>query len=127
MQLEQAAAKAAAEQAALKHAAKAFCRVAVPALLAPLELLEDVIRNVGEIPGVAEIAATPAIIEGCVKRIGREGKAEFEAPKEKHTLSANEPNEKPTEIRPPKSSPGGDQGLIPAVPEITGLVRHKGS
>lgn len=35
------AAEADAEQAALGIAAKAFCRVAVPALLAPLELLED--------------------------------------------------------------------------------------
>lgn len=42
------AAEAAAEQAALDLAAKAFCRVAVPALLAPLELLEDLIPIVGE-------------------------------------------------------------------------------
>lgn len=41
------AAEAAAEQAALDLAAKAFCRVAVPALLAPLELLEDLIPIIG--------------------------------------------------------------------------------
>lgn len=41
------AAEAAAEQLALDVAAKAFCRVAVPALLAPLELLEDLIPIVG--------------------------------------------------------------------------------
>ena len=41
------AAQAAAEQAALDVAAKAFCRVAVPALLAPLELVEDLIPIVG--------------------------------------------------------------------------------
>lgn len=43
-----AAAEAAAEQLALDIAAKAFCRLAVPALLAPLELLEDVIPIFGE-------------------------------------------------------------------------------
>jgi chitinase len=42
------AAEAAAEQLALDIAAKAFCRVAVPALLAPLELVEDLIPFVGE-------------------------------------------------------------------------------
>jgi chitinase len=41
------AAEAAAEQAALDVAAKAFCRVAVPALLAPLELAEDLIPIIG--------------------------------------------------------------------------------
>lgn len=41
------AAEAAAEQLALDVAAKAFCRVAVPALLAPLELIEDLIPFVG--------------------------------------------------------------------------------
>jgi chitinase len=43
-----AAAEAAAEQAALDIAAKAFCRIAVPALLAPLELLEDLIPIIGK-------------------------------------------------------------------------------
>lgn len=42
------AAEAAAEQLALDVAAKAFCRVAVPALLAPLELVEDLIPFVGK-------------------------------------------------------------------------------
>jgi len=42
------AAEAAAEQLALDVAAKAFCRVAVPALLAPLELIEDLIPFVGK-------------------------------------------------------------------------------
>jgi hypothetical protein len=41
------AAEAAAEQVALDIAAKAFCRVAVPALLAPLELAEDLIPIIG--------------------------------------------------------------------------------
>ena len=44
-----AAAEAAAANAALDLAAKAFCRVAVPALLAPLELLEDVIPIFGKL------------------------------------------------------------------------------
>jgi len=43
-----AAAEAAAEQLALDVAAKAFCRLAVPALLAPLELLEDLIPIIGQ-------------------------------------------------------------------------------
>lgn len=42
------AAEAAAEQLALDVAAKAFCRLAVPALLAPLELAEDLIPIVGK-------------------------------------------------------------------------------
>ncbi|GAB7348914.1 hypothetical protein MBLNU459_g7603t2 [Dothideomycetes sp. NU459] len=81
------AAEAAAEQAALDLAAKAFCRVAVPALLAPLELAEDLIPIVGEILDLAEIAATPALIEGCVKGIEKEGKAEFKIFGKKHSLS----------------------------------------
>lgn len=99
-----AAAESAAEQAALDIAAKAFCRVAVPALLAPLELLEDVIPIFGEIADIAEIAATPAIIQGCVKGIEKEGKAEFKVFGKKHTLSMDKPSEKPTETRPPATS-----------------------
>ncbi|KAE9377607.1 glycoside hydrolase family 18 protein [Stipitochalara longipes BDJ] len=112
-----AAAEAAAEQAALDIAAKAFCRVAVPALLAPLELLEDLIPIVGEIADAIEIAATPGIIEGCVKGIEKEGKAEFKVFGKKHTLSLNEPATKPTDIpdRPPSKTDNppaktGDKG-----------------
>lgn len=43
------AAEAAAEQLALDIAAKAFCRVAVPVPLAPLELIEDLIPFVGKL------------------------------------------------------------------------------
>jgi hypothetical protein len=82
-----AAAEAAAQQAALDIAAKAFCRVAVPALLAPLEALEDLIPIIGEIADAIEIAATPAIIEGCVKGIEKEGSAEFKVFGKKHTVS----------------------------------------
>ena len=82
-----AAAEAAAQQAALDIAAKAFCRIAVPALLAPLEALEDLIPIVGEIADAIEIAATPAIIEGCVKGIEKEGSAEFKVFGKKHTVS----------------------------------------
>ncbi|KAI5244028.1 glycoside hydrolase [Aureobasidium subglaciale] len=99
-----AAAEAAAEQAALDIAAKAFCRVAVPALLAPLELLEDLIPIVGEILDIAEIAATPALIQLCVKGIEKEGKAEFKVFGKKHTLSFDKPTKKPSETRPPTSS-----------------------
>ena len=99
-----AAAEAAAEQAALDIAAKAFCRVAVPALLAPLELLEDLIPIFGEIADIAEIAATPAIIQACVKGIEKEGKAEFKVFGKKHTLSMNQPSVKPSATRPPPKS-----------------------
>lgn len=98
------AAEAAAEQAALDIAAKAFCRVAVPALLAPLELLEDLIPIIGEILDIAEVAATPALIQACVKGVEKEGKAEFKVFGKKHTLSFNKPTEKPTATRPPMSS-----------------------
>ena len=81
-----AAAKAAAEQAALDVAAKLFCRVAVPALLAPLEAIEAAIPIIGEIADIAEIAATPLIIEGCVKGIEKAGKAEFKVFGKTHTL-----------------------------------------
>lgn len=84
-----AAAKAAAEQAAIDIAAKAFCRVAVPALLAPLEALEDLIPFVGEILDIAEVAATPALIRACVKGVEKEGKAEFKVFGKKHTISVS--------------------------------------
>jgi chitinase len=112
-----AAAAAAAEQAALDVAAKAFCRVAVPALLAPLELLEDLIPIVGEILDIAEIAATPALIQLCVKGVEKEGKAEFKVFGKKHTLTVSiktrcvalqanfvqMKTEKPSETRAPES------------------------
>lgn len=53
-----AAAEALAEQAALDIAAKAFCRLAVPALLAPLELLEDVIPIIGKLKFLFKISAS---------------------------------------------------------------------
>lgn len=97
------AAEAAAEQVALDLAAKAFCRVAVPALLAPLELLEDLIPIVGEILDIAEIAATPALIQECVKGVEKEGKAEFKVFGKKQSLSFSKPSEKPT-TRAPEST-----------------------
>lgn len=59
----------------------------MPALLAPLEALEDLIPIFGEIADLVEIAATPAIIEACVKGIEKEGKAEFKVFGKKHTLT----------------------------------------
>ncbi|KAH8899991.1 glycoside hydrolase [Thozetella sp. PMI_491] len=102
-----AAAEAAAEQAALDIAAKAFCRVAVPALLAPLELLEDLIPIIGEILDIAEIAATPAIIQGCVKGIEKEGKAEFKVFGKSETLKMDTPKTKPTDV-PDRTDPKSD-------------------
>ena len=78
----------------------------MPALLAPLELLEDLIPIFGEIADIAEIAATPAIIQGCVKGIEKEGKAEFKVFGKEHTLSFDAPKTKPTDVpdRPPAKS-----------------------
>lgn len=76
----------------------------------------------GIILDIAEVAATPLIIEGCVKGIEKEGKAEFKVFGKKHTLSmgtlclfshnanlanscecSDEPSKLP-ETRPPASS-----------------------
>lgn len=46
-----------------------------------------VLNAIGEIADIAEVAATPAIIEGCVKGIEKEGKAEFKVFGKKHSLS----------------------------------------
>ncbi|KAI1382677.1 family 18 glycosyl hydrolase [Hypoxylon trugodes] len=97
------AAEAAAEQAALDIAAKAFCRLAVPALLAPLELIEAAIPIFGEIADIAEIAATPALIQLCVKGVEKEGKAVFKVFGKKHTLTLDKPSAT-RESRPPESS-----------------------
>jgi chitinase len=123
--LAKSAAEALAAQVALDIAAEVFCRIAVPALLAPLKLLEDLIPIVGkfvssghtlrnwecgitvlegEILDIAEIAATPFLIEGCVKGIEKEGQAEFKVFGKKHTLNMNKPTKKPSATRPPKSS-----------------------
>lgn len=97
-----AAAAAAAEQAVIDAAANGFCRAAVPALLAPLELAEDLIPVVGEFLDVAEIAATPGLIKLCVKEVEKAGKAEFKVFGKKHTLAMK--SGKPSETRPPKSA-----------------------
>lgn len=46
-----------------------------------------VLDVIGAIADLVEIAATPAIIEGCVKGIEKEGKAEFKIFGKKYTLS----------------------------------------
>lgn len=46
-----------------------------------------VVNLLGEIADLIEVAATPAIIKGCVKGIEKEGKAEFKVFGKKHTLS----------------------------------------
>ncbi|KAI9730799.1 MAG: hypothetical protein M1818_008079 [Claussenomyces sp. TS43310] len=97
------AAEAAAAQLVLDAAAKAFCRIAVPALLAPLELVEDLIPFVGWILDAAEIAATPELIQLCAKGIEKEGKAEFKVFGKKKTLSLATKTE-PVSTRPPPSS-----------------------
>ena len=99
--LAKEAAKQAAEQAAIDIAAKVFCRVAVPALLAPLEALEALIPIVGEIADLIEIAATPAIIEGCIQGIEKAGKAEFKVFGKTHSLDPKAPGKAPD--RPPQS------------------------
>ncbi|KAK0100840.1 hypothetical protein ONS95_007287 [Cadophora gregata] len=97
------AAESAAEQLALDIAAKAFCRIAVPALLAPLELIEDLIPFVGWIASAAEIAATPALITLCTKEIEKAGKAEFKVFGKKQTLTLDKKKE-PVSTRPPSSN-----------------------
>ena len=79
---------------------KMLCRVAVLALFAMLEVLEDVIPISGEVTDNAEIAATPAIIQGCVKGIKKEPKAEIKVSEKKHTLSIDKPSGS-AETRPP--------------------------
>ncbi|KAI0124098.1 family 18 glycosyl hydrolase [Xylariales sp. AK1849] len=96
-------AESAAEQAALDIAAKAFCRLAVPALLAPLELIEAAIPIFGEIADIAEIAATPALVQLCVKGVEKEGQAVFKVFGKKHTLSIDKPSAT-KESRPPDSA-----------------------
>ncbi|THW73572.1 glycoside hydrolase [Aureobasidium pullulans] len=112
------AAEAIAAEVALDIAAKAFCRIAVPALLLPLELIEDAIPIVGEILDLIEIAATPAIIQACVKGIEKEGKAEFKVFGKKHTLSMDKPT-KPVTSRPPTSthSPAKTSSNCPRIPK----------
>jgi chitinase len=116
------AAEAAAEQLALDIAAKAFCRIAVPALLAPLELVEDLIPFVGKsknaalvprkthsqiyigwVLDAAEIAATPELINLCAKGIEKEGKAEFKVFGKEHSLTMAT-KDKPVSDRPDKST-----------------------
>ncbi|KAH6658131.1 glycoside hydrolase superfamily [Truncatella angustata] len=97
------AAEAAAEQAALDIAAKAFCRIAIPALLAPLEALEALIPIFGEIADIAEIAATPALIQLCIKGVEKEGQAVFKVFGKKHTISFDKPTAT-RQSRPPESS-----------------------
>jgi chitinase len=62
------------------------------------------ISEPGEILDIAEIAATPALIQGCVKGIEKEGKAEFKVFGKKHSLTLDKPTTKPTASRPPESS-----------------------
>ncbi|KAI1870410.1 uncharacterized protein JN550_005338 [Neoarthrinium moseri] len=106
------AAEAAAEQAALDIAAKVFCRVAVPALLAPLELIEAAIPIIGEILDIAEIAATPALIQLCVKGVEKEGKAVFKVFGKEHSITWDKPSKKAD--RPPKTNSKPNTSSCPA-------------
>ncbi|KAL9585251.1 MAG: hypothetical protein Q9212_001643 [Teloschistes hypoglaucus] len=98
------AAQGAIENAALDVAAQAFCRVAVPAFLAPLAALELLWPVVGEIIDIVELASTPAIIRACVQGIEKEGKAEFKAFGKKKTFSFGSPTQKPHQTRPQMKS-----------------------
>jgi chitinase len=57
----------------------------------------------GEILDIAEIAATPSLIQLCVKDVEKEGKAEFKVFGKEHTLSMDKPTAT-KESRPPESS-----------------------
>lgn len=67
---------------------------------------------------LVEIAATPAIIQACVKGIEKEGKAEFKVFGKKHTLSMDKPT-KPVTSRPPASthSPAKTSSNCPRIPK----------
>lgn len=58
----------------------------------------------GEILDLTEIAATPAIIEGCVKGIEKEGNAEFKVFGKTESLSLDLCKTKPTDV-PDRSAP----------------------
>jgi chitinase len=62
------------------------------------------ISEPGEILDIAEIAATPALIQECVKGVEKEGKAEFKVFGKEHSLTMDKPTTKPTASRPPESS-----------------------
>ena len=51
-----------------------------------------------------EVAATAAIIQGCVKGMKKISKAELQAFEKKHTWSVDKPSEKSTETRPPSNA-----------------------
>ncbi|KAL8685655.1 MAG: hypothetical protein Q9218_007628, partial [Villophora microphyllina] len=89
------AAKDSVENVGLDLAAKAFCRVAVPVALAPLEAGEALIPILGEGADIAEFIATPFIIKGCIKGLEKEGKAVFKVFGKKKTLSFGSPTDKP--------------------------------
>lgn len=56
----------------------------------------------GEILDIAEIAATPALIQLCTDGIEKEGKAVFKVFGKEHSVSFNKPSK--TVSRPPKST-----------------------
>ena len=58
----------------------------------------------GEIADAIEIAATPAIIQACVKGVEKDGQAEFKVFGKKHTLDPKKPTEKPSETRKPEKT-----------------------
>jgi hypothetical protein len=59
--------------------------------------------SIGEILDIAEIAATPALIQLCVKGVEKEVQAVFKVFGKKHTISFDKPTTTP-KPRPPKSS-----------------------
>lgn len=65
------------------------------ASLRAFRFLTDTCCHVGEIADLAELAATPAIIEACTKGIEKEGKAEFKVFGKEHTLNMDKPTEPP--------------------------------
>lgn len=46
-----------------------------------------ILKILGQILDIAELVATPALVEACVKGIEKEGKAEFKVFGKKHSLS----------------------------------------
>ena len=79
-------------------------QTAVSALLILLGLLRDPSHIIGQIAEIAESSIIAGIIKGCVKSVEMDGKAEFKAFEKRHTLSMDQPSDKPTRQRPPATS-----------------------
>jgi len=83
--------------------------------------------SAGEIADVAELAATPALIDLCTKEVEKEGKAELKIFGKEHTISGfNKPTEKPSDTRPPESRHSSAKTSSDSCPLGNGKVKRSG-